>query len=116
MPHILLWMIRGGSSYTVFTFKNELGYHFYKAPFCFYGRVYSECPDSICPKSVYRLPNRNKIRPDTSYSLCICLSLVGSKSQTEYNPKELRLRCGKVSGSASVKCIIMANMYECDLA
>ena len=43
------------------------------------------------------------------------LSIVESKSQTWYNPKELHPRCGKISGSASVKYIITLNLYECQL-
>ena len=48
-------------------------------------------------------------------NLCIFLSIFELKSQTWYNPKQLHLRCSKFSGSASVKCIVTLNLYECKI-
>ena len=67
----------------------------------------------LCPKSVYCLSNRTKITHGPSYSLCICLSVAGSKPQAKHNRKKLHLKYSNVSGFVSAKWLMTENLYDC---
>ena len=112
-PHILVIFGWLENHVILFLHLKQIKIHFYKSCIWFHDGLYFGCPNSSYQKFCF--PHRAEASPGSSFSLCICLFAVESKSQTELEANNMHLRCRKVSRLTSVKCITTANLYECEL-